>query len=203
MENRIFELEAQAHEQALSALPQRPESIQSSTIAPERQNETSSPVLRPTPPSASRFLPSAEVDIQTPMTIQASSPSFPSTPGMLNRNFQAGFRSAFEGADTVEQDTKFKDVHFSDQKERALIQTYLERVNPRYPFIHETHFLTWYSSWKNLQPCGGDTPVGEQWRSFFIQMAFAVSLLIAPQVSHEERRLSNVSNSQIPIPARY
>lgn len=200
LENRIFELEAQVHEQVLHSLPQRPESIQSSTTTSERRNEASSPILRPPP---SRFVPSTEVDIQTPMTIQASSPVFPDTPGITNNSSRSGFRPAFEGPQPVEQDTTFKDVQFSDQKEQALIQTYLERVNPRYPFIHEERFLAWYSFWKNLPKSGGDIPAGEQWKSFFIQMAFAVSLLIAPQVSPEERRLSNVSESQIPIPVSY
>lgn len=129
------------------------------------------------------------------MTIQASSPVFLDTPGITNNSPRAGFRSAFEGPQPVEQNTAYKDVQFSDQKEQALIQTYLERVNPRYPFIHKEQFLAWYSFWKDLQKSRGDIPSGEQWMSFFIQMAFAVSLLIAPQVSPEERRLSNVSDT--------
>ncbi|KAJ5560501.1 hypothetical protein N7513_002900 [Penicillium frequentans] len=191
LESRILELEAQVHEQALNSLPQRPESIQSSTITSERRNEDGSPILRPTQPPRSRFVPSAEVDIQTPVTIQASSPVFLDTPGITNNSSRAGFISAFEGPQPVEQSTAYKDVQFSDQKEQALIQTYLERVNPRYPFIHKEQFLAWYSFWKDLQKSRGDIPTGEQWMSFFIQMAFAVSLLIAPQVSPEERRLSN------------
>lgn len=150
-------------------------------------------MLRPTQPSASQLVPPTEVDIQTPMTIQASSPIFQNTSGMSNYGFNAGFRPEFEGTKTDESGTTFKNVQFSNEKERALIQTYLERVNPRYPFIYEEHFLEWYSSWKDLQQVRCDTPAGEQWMSFFIQMAFAVSLLLAPQVSPEERRLSNVS----------
>ncbi|KAJ6105057.1 hypothetical protein N7486_003746, partial [Penicillium sp. IBT 16267x] len=191
LENRILELEAQTLEQVSNSLPQRSESIQNSTVPPERRNETNSPISRPTQPSVSLFVPPTEMDLQTPMTIQASSPIVPNTPGMTNHSSRTGFRSAFEGSEPVEQGTTFKDLQFSDQKERALIQTYLERVNPRYPFIHEEKFLKWYSSWKDLKQFGRDIPVGEQWKSFFIQMAFAVSLLIAPQVSPEERRLSN------------
>lgn len=127
------------------------------------------------------------------MTIQASSPVFAETPGITDNSSRAGFRPALEGPQPVEQDTTLRDLRFSDQKEQALIQTYLERVNPRYPFIHEEQFLAWFALWKDLQNSGGDIPAGEQWKSFFIQMAFAVSLLIAPQVSPEERRLSNVS----------
>ncbi|KAJ5663022.1 hypothetical protein N7507_003753 [Penicillium longicatenatum] len=191
LENRIFELEANAHEQVLNSLPHRSESIQSSTTAPVRQDETSSPIVRSTQPSESRFVPPAEMDIQTPMTIQASSPIFPNTPGIANQGSRTIFRSIFDGLQPIEQDANSKDLRFSDQKEQALIQTYLERVNPRYPFILEEQFLDWYSSWKNLRNNGGDIPAGEQWKSFFIQMAFAVSLLIAPQVFPEERRLSN------------
>ncbi|KAJ5638213.1 hypothetical protein N7490_008092 [Penicillium lividum] len=136
------------------------------------------------------------VDIQTPMTIQASSPIFSHTPDIHKQRYRAGFRSAFEGSEstvkeTTVKETTVKEIRFSDQEERDLLQTYMERVNPRYPFIYEESFLEWYSSWKDLKQSGDDLPVGEQWKSFFVQMAFAVSLLIAAQVSPEERNLSN------------
>lgn len=129
--------------------------------------------------------PTAEVEIQTPVTIQASSPTFSTTPEYSRHGFTSNPQSHSEPP---------RDQIFSNQQELALIQAYLERVNPRYPFLHEDTFLEWYSSWKKLQQIGGDIPADEHWKCFFIQMAFAVSLLIASQVSPEERSLSNVSS---------
>lgn len=123
----------------------------------------------------SLHVPPAEPEIQTPITIQASSVADPSL-----RN---------DSSDT--RDTGYKGITFSRQREQRLIQTYLERVNPRYPFLHERTFLSWYQSWKDSHN-GFDFPLEEQWRSFFVTMAFSVGVLIAPQVSPEDRHTSNV-----------
>ncbi|KAI9928473.1 hypothetical protein MW887_002518 [Aspergillus wentii] len=75
---------------------------------------------------------------------------------------------------------------FSDHTEHDLIQTYLERVNPRYPSLHQDTFKDWYSSWKD----GRILPDEEKWKSFFVNMVFSISLLITPQVSPDEMKLS-------------
>ena len=129
------------------------------------------------------------------MTIQASSPAFSTTPDYSRYGFTLNPQSHNEPT----RDSQI----FSNQQELALIQAYLERVNPRYPFLHEDTFLEWYSSWKDLQQHGGIIPPDEHWKCFFIQMAFADSLLIASQVSPEERSLSKVGGplypSNIPV----
>jgi hypothetical protein len=61
-------------------------------------------------------------------------------------------------------------VRLPTDVEDALIKIYLERVNPRYPFLHLGTFLEWYESWK-ARP--RDRYVGEQnarWKDFFVTM---------------------------------
>ena len=132
--------------------------------------ETPTLINSPTPGIGLHYAPSAASEIQTPVIIHASS-------------------SAHSNLLDISGD----DLQFSKQKERDLIQTYLERVNPRYPFLHEETFANWYHTWVNSQRDGDALPAEEQWKIFFIKMAFAVSLLVTAQVSLEERRLSNVS----------
>ena len=89
--------------------------------------------------------------------------------------------------------TKTPSEHLTQKREGYLIQTYLQRVNPRYPFLHEETFLAWYHSWKTSQGHSNYLPVDEKWKHYFVTMVFAVSLLIGPQVSSDEMDLSKVS----------
>lgn len=175
-------------------LPESITSTEGSTVAQGRPS-SAQVLTRQSHRSPALFqAPTAEVEIQTPVTIQASSPTFSTTPDYSRYGFLSNNQSRSEPT----RDAQI----FSNQQELALIQAYLERVNPRYPFLHEDTFLEWYFSWKTLQQTGEDMPADEHWKCFFIQMAFAVSLLIASQVSPEERNLSNVSGFLLPANVR-
>lgn len=145
------------------------------------------------------YILSAGPEIQTPITIQASSLDF-NTPAASSGNHDlVDPPPATANLETSTAQVADHQVTFSELKKQALIRTYLERVNPRYPFLHEETFLSWYQSWRDLPQ--GVLPAQDQWKSFFIKMAFAVSLLIAPQVSPEERHASNVSIALLESPA--
>ncbi|PWY88144.1 hypothetical protein BO70DRAFT_385409 [Aspergillus heteromorphus CBS 117.55] len=73
-----------------------------------------------------------------------------------------------------------------------LVQIFLQRVNPRYPFLHEETFVAWYGAWKASRAEGVPLPAGDRWKAFFVKMAFAVSLLIAPRVSPDDMKTSQV-----------
>lgn len=56
------------------------------------------------------------------------------------------------------------------QVEDALIKIYLERVNPRYPFLHVSTFLEWYETWK-ARPKEHQIPNNkDRWKDFFVIM---------------------------------
>ncbi|PYI04692.1 nitrilase [Aspergillus sclerotiicarbonarius CBS 121057] len=76
------------------------------------------------------------------------------------------------------------------QIQDELVRIFLERVNPRYPFLHEETFIAWYDTWKSSRSLGVPLPLDERWKAFFIKMAFAVSLLIAPRVSPSDMKAS-------------
>ena len=151
----------------------------------QSENEYSGPGFRRS--QLSHHALSAGMDIQTPITIQASSPTLITTPGYMRSH-----ADSLEEVKSISQDILCGRSVFTEQKEQVLIQTYLERVNPRYPFLHEETFLTWYRSWKTFHISGSSLPIGEQRKAFFIQMVFWVSLPVTAQVSPEERHLSNV-----------
>lgn len=56
------------------------------------------------------------------------------------------------------------------QTQDELIQIFLKRVNPRYPFLHEETFIAWYDAWKASRNLGVPLPPEEQWKAFFIKM---------------------------------
>ncbi|RAL14862.1 nitrilase [Aspergillus homomorphus CBS 101889] len=88
----------------------------------------------------------------------------------------------------------------SSATQNKLIQIFLERVNPRYPFLHEETFVGWYDTWQSSKRLGQLLPAEERWKEFFVKMAFAVSLLIAPQVSPEDMTTSQtLYNSALPL----
>ncbi|OKP10689.1 hypothetical protein PENSUB_3992 [Penicillium subrubescens] len=57
--------------------------------------------------------------------------------------------------------------------EDTLIKIYLERVNPRYPFLHVSTFLEWYETWKARPK---EQPIPNQkyrWKDFFVTMVWS------------------------------
>ncbi|CAG8016491.1 unnamed protein product [Penicillium olsonii] len=82
-------------------------------------------------------------------------------------------------------------VRISDEVSDRLVQIYLERVNPRYPFLHLDTFLGWYESWKDGSRANTPSDQGLLWQEFFVTMVHAVALLLTPQVS-----LGDIATSQ-------
>lgn len=62
-----------------------------------------------------------------------------------------------------------RSLRMTDEMSDRLVQIYLERVNPRYPFLHLDTFLGWYESWKARPPM--DTrDQNSLWKDFFVTM---------------------------------
>ncbi|KAJ5762431.1 uncharacterized protein N7511_005813 [Penicillium nucicola] len=72
-----------------------------------------------------------------------------------------------------------------------LVQIYLERVNPRYPFLHLDTFLSWYESWKAQSHLNRARRHHGLWKDYFVTMVHAVALLLTPRVSE-----SDIASSQ-------
>lgn len=191
LESRIRELEAQLDE----VVPEQ----HSQTFAGSGEQAESSADPRPTVSTHNHqnprplFNPSAGSEIQTPITIQASSLDFNIPAASTSNQGFLGPPSANENLETITPQGAEHQVTSSDLRTQSLIQTYLERVNPRYPFLHEETFLGWYQSWREFPRDA--LPAEDQWKCFFIKMAFAVGLLIAAKISPEERQVSNVSKA--------
>lgn len=54
--------------------------------------------------------------------------------------------------------------------EDTLVQIYLERVNPRYPFLHVDIFSGWYKAWKTRRHSGPTTGRWDRWKDFIVIM---------------------------------
>ncbi|KAJ6173536.1 hypothetical protein N7485_006348, partial [Penicillium canescens] len=67
-----------------------------------------------------------------------------------------------------------------------LVQIYLERVNPRYPFLHLDTFLGWYESWKAHSYLDSARHEQGLWKDYFVTMVHAVALLLTPRVSESD-----------------
>ncbi|KAJ5678060.1 uncharacterized protein N7477_003693 [Penicillium maclennaniae] len=74
----------------------------------------------------------------------------------------------------------------SSNAQDTLVQVYLERVNPRYPFLHVETFSGWYESWKSRSHSGLITDPKDRWADFIVTMVHAVSILLTPQVSQND-----------------
>ncbi|KAJ5370757.1 uncharacterized protein N7496_006849 [Penicillium cataractarum] len=83
-------------------------------------------------------------------------------------------------------------IRLPSEVEDALVKIYLERVNPRYPFLHVSTFLEWYETWKArpMERLAGEQ--NERWKDFFVKMVQAVSILLTPQVSQNDIATSQV-----------
>lgn len=60
----------------------------------------------------------------------------------------------------------------SNEASDRLVQIYLERVNPRYPFLHPATFLGWYESWKAHSQMDRDRHQQSLWKDYFVTMVW-------------------------------
>ncbi|OQE12988.1 hypothetical protein PENFLA_c057G05755 [Penicillium flavigenum] len=74
----------------------------------------------------------------------------------------------------------------SNETSDRLVQIYLERVNPRYPFLHLATFLGWYESWKSRSQMDMARHQQSLWKDYFVTMVHAVALLLTPRVSVDD-----------------
>ena len=63
-----------------------------------------------------------------------------------------------------------RSLRISDEVSDRLVQIYLERVNPRYPFLHLDTFLGWYESWKAHSPMDRTRHQESLWKDYFVTM---------------------------------
>lgn len=63
-----------------------------------------------------------------------------------------------------------RSLRMTDEMSDRLVQIYLERVNPRYPFLHLDTFLSWYESWKARPPMNTTRDQHSPWKDFFVTM---------------------------------
>lgn len=66
-------------------------------------------------------------------------------------------------------------VRLSTDVEDALIKIYLERVNPRYPFLHVSTFLEWYETWKARPKERLEGEQNDRWKDFFVTMVSSLT----------------------------
>ena len=60
----------------------------------------------------------------------------------------------------------------SNEASDRLVQIYLERVNPRYPFLHLATFLGWYESWKSCSQMARAEHKQYLWKDYFVTMVW-------------------------------
>jgi hypothetical protein len=60
----------------------------------------------------------------------------------------------------------------SNETSDRLVQIYLERVNPRYPFLHLATFLGWYESWKAHSQMDSARHHQSLWKDYFVTMVW-------------------------------
>jgi hypothetical protein len=66
----------------------------------------------------------------------------------------------------------------SNETSDRLVQIYLERVNPRYPFLHLATFLGWYESWKSRSQIDRARRQQSLWKDYFVTMVWIKYSLI-------------------------
>jgi hypothetical protein len=66
----------------------------------------------------------------------------------------------------------------SNETSDRLVQIYLERVNPRYPFLHLATFLGWYESWKSRSQIDRARHQQSLWKDYFVTMVWIKYSLI-------------------------
>jgi hypothetical protein len=86
-------------------------------------------------------------------SIQADGPNAPTSPPFTNQLFPSDRSS-----------------RISDELSDQLVQIYLERVNPRYPFLHPDTFLEWYKAWKAQSHMDTTGHQRSLWKDYFVTM---------------------------------
>jgi hypothetical protein len=61
-------------------------------------------------------------------------------------------------------------LRLSKEISDQLVQIYLERVNPRYPFLHLDTFIGWYESWKAHSYLDRASDQQGLWKDYFVTM---------------------------------
>ncbi|KAG0160143.1 hypothetical protein PDIDSM_7670 [Penicillium digitatum] len=93
-------------------------------------------------------------------------------------------RNIYEFTDRIVQADRVP--RLSIEASDRLVQIYLERVNPRYPFLHLATFLGWYESWKAQSQMDRARHQQSLWKDYFVTMVHAVALLLTPRVSVDD-----------------
>lgn len=62
------------------------------------------------------------------------------------------------------------EIDLPSHVEDTLVQIYLERVNPRYPFLHVDIFSGWYKAWKTRRHSVPTTGRWDRWKDFIVIM---------------------------------
>ncbi|KAK6063395.1 fungal specific transcription factor domain-containing protein [Seiridium cupressi] len=70
--------------------------------------------------------------------------------------------------------SQFSEVDISSEVKELLLQTYRERAQVQYPFLHWDTFLTWHASWVESSV----SPSKSRWQGFFVNLAYATALLL-------------------------
>ncbi|KAJ5449145.1 hypothetical protein N7445_003966 [Penicillium cf. griseofulvum] len=100
---------------------------------------------------------------------------------------QAESRNAHIVSQSTDQVSQAGHVpRLSNEMSDRLVQIYLERVNPRYPFLHLATFLGWYESWKAHSQMDRARHHQSLWKDYFVTMVHAVALLLTPRVSVDD-----------------
>lgn len=63
-----------------------------------------------------------------------------------------------------------RQIELPSHVEDALVEIYLERVNPRYPFLHVETFSGWYKSWKTRRHSEINPDQQDRWIDFIVAM---------------------------------
>jgi hypothetical protein len=63
-----------------------------------------------------------------------------------------------------------RSLQISEEVSDRLVHVYLERVNPRYPFLHLDTFLGWYESWKTHSQMDRTNRQQYSWKDYFVTM---------------------------------
>ncbi|KAJ6149552.1 hypothetical protein N7471_000751 [Penicillium samsonianum] len=110
---------------------------------------------------------------------RSNSSGFPQTqPESPNAHIPSQFTDQVLQADRIPR--------LSNEASDRLVQIYLERVNPRYPFLHLATFLGWYESWKAHSQVDKARHQQSLWKAYFVTMVHAVALLLTPRVSVDD-----------------
>ncbi|RAH51985.1 nitrilase [Aspergillus piperis CBS 112811] len=184
LEERIIELESQQrgtahHALGLGTTSGLSKADMQPTESPEPPRTRMTRALTAEDATSPAFRLSSHIPGDAESTQAGSTPSVTILPPVVQGSPYPGFLPG----------TNYE-MEIPSQTQDELIQTFLQRVNPRYPFLHEGTFIAWYESWKESRNLGVPLPPQEQWKAFFIKMALAVSLLIAPRVSPRDMKVS-------------